>query len=274
MRVPLSWLREYVDLVLPAEELAHRLTMAGVEIEAIEQIGRDWGQVYVGQVAVLRQHPNADRLLLAELDLADRRLQAVTGAPNLRVGARVPVALPGATLRDGHTGEPFVVQAATLRGERSECVACSEKELGLGDDHSGILLLDADAPLGRPLADVLGDTVLVLKLSPNRADCLGVLGVAREVAALTDQPLREPPRDVEEDGPPADGCTRVDILDPDLCPRYTARVIAGVRVGASPRWLQDRLRLAGMRPINNIVDVTNYVMLELGQPLHAFDYDT
>jgi phenylalanyl-tRNA synthetase beta chain len=273
MRVPLSWLKEYVDLVLPPDELAHRLTMAGIEVEEIEQVGAAWGPVYVGQVVALRQHPNADRLLLAELDLGERRLQAVTGAPNLRVGAKVPVALPGARLASGSDGAAFTVRPATLRGERSECVVCSEKELGLGEDHSGILILDASAPLGRPLGEVLGDTVFVLKLSPNRADCLAMLGVAREVAALTDQPLRQPEWSVVEEGPAAASFTQVEILDPDLCPRYIARIITGVRVGPSPRWLQDRLRLAGMRPINNIVDITNYVMLEIGQPLHAFDYE-
>jgi phenylalanyl-tRNA synthetase beta chain len=268
MRVPLSWLRELVEVELPVAELAHRLTMSGTEVEAIETIGAEWERVYVGAVLDLQRHPRAESLWLAEVESGHGRVTVVTGAPNLFVGARVPVVLPGGRLPGGVT-----VERRTFRGVVSEGMVCAGDELGISPDHAGIYLLEPDAPVGTPLAEYLGDTVLDLNVTPNRPDNLSVLGIAREVAALTGARLRKPPK-VWPTGPrPAGEYVSVEIADPDLCPRYVAAVVAGVTIGPSPGWMQRRLYYAGMRPIANVVDVTNYVMLELGQPLHAFDAD-
>ncbi len=219
-------------------------------------------------------HPNADRLTLATVNLGGgESITVVCGAPNVAAGQKIAFARTGARLIDGHTGEPSVLRAARIRGVESAGMVCSEKELGLSDYHEGILVLPEDAPLGTPLAGYLGDTILDLDVTPNRPDCLSVLGVAREVAALTGGSVREPPHTYPEEGPPIAERASVEIADPDLCYRYVATLIDGVKVGPSPAWMQERLLAAGMRPINNIVDITNYVMMELGQPLHAFDFD-
>jgi phenylalanyl-tRNA synthetase beta chain len=270
MRIPLSWLQEFVDITVPLEELAHRLTDAGLEVAAIERTG-DWRHVYVGQVVGLQPHPNAERLHLATVDLGDRRVQVVCGAPNVALGQKVPLALEGAEVIHPQTGELVPVRRAVIRGVESAGMICSERELGISDDHSGIMVLPQDAPVGLPLSQYLGETVLELEVRPHRPDALSVLGVAREVAALTGQRIREPPMEYEEAGAPIKGRIAVEIADPELCPRYVAGLVEGVRVGPSPSWMQNRLRAAGLRPINNVVDVTNYVMLEMGQPLHAFD---
>jgi len=282
MKVPLSWLREYVDITLPLDELAERMTFAGLEVNAIERIGEDWDRdhIVVGQIVEVRPHPNADRLTIAVVDHGAAEPQAVvTGAPNIRVGDRgqkVAFAREGARLIDGYAEEHryITLKPVKIRGVLSAGMVCSEKELGLSDEHEGILILDDDAPLGVPLQDYLGETVLDLDLTPNLGRCLSIVGVAREVAALTGQrpKLSEPAMTAE--GAPINGQVALEIADPDLCPRYSATLIRDVKIGPSPVWLQQRLRAAGIRPINNIVDVTNYVMLEWGQPLHAFDYDT
>ncbi len=278
MRVPLSWLRDYVEIKMPVEELAHGLTMAGIEVELIERIGARWEKIYVGEVLEVRPHPNADRLTIAMVNYGgDAPLTAITGAPNIKVGDRgqkVATALSGARLIDGHSPEhkEMVLKPAKLRGVHSEGMICSELELGISDSHEGIMILDDDAPVGVPLAEYLGDMVLHLKLSPNLGRCLSLIGVAREVAALTGGRARLPEANLLAEGEPIREAVEVEIDDPDLCPRYSASLIRGVRIGPSPPWMQRRLRAAGMRPINNIVDVTNYVMLEWGQPLHAFDY--
>lgn len=276
MRVSLKWLREYTPANAPAEEIARRLTMAGIEVAEIYRYGESWENVYVGQVAELRPHPNADRLQLVTVDYGDgRQLTVVTGARNLQVGDKVPLALVGARLIDTHANPPELreLKPVKLRGIVSEGMVCSEKELGLGEGHEGILILDAEAKVGAPLADELGDVILDLDVTPNRVDALSMIGVAREVSALFDLPLRIPSSEHPSGTRAAADLVDVEIVDPELCPRYTAAVIQGVRVGPSPRWLRDRLTAAGLRPINNIVDVTNYVMLEWGQPLHAFDDD-
>jgi phenylalanyl-tRNA synthetase beta chain len=273
MKVPLSWLREYVAVEHSVEDLAHRLTMAGTEVGAQETGGSDWDGIVVGRVTEIRRHPNADRLSLVTVDLGGVSETVVSGAPNLAVGMVVPFAPVGATLIDGHTGQRIQLRAAAIRGVTSRGMVCSEKELGLSDDHSGILALDPEAPVGRPLREVLGDTILDLEVTPNRPDLLGVLGVAREVAALAGKPLRLPPEDYPEAGAAAAELTRVDILDPDLCPRYVAAIVEGVRIGPSPWWMRRRLEAVGVRPINLVVDITNYVMMEYGQPLHAFDFE-
>ncbi len=273
MRVPLRWLSDYVDLTLDPEELARRLTTAGVEVGEIISSGGDWDGVTVAQVVDVSRHPNADRLVLATVDRGNGARQTVVcGAPNVAVGQKVAFAPAGTRLIDGHTGKPTVLKPAVIRGVESAGMICSEKELGLSDEHEGILVLDERSAVGQPLSAVLGETVYDLDLTPNRPDLLSVLGVAREVAALTGQSVRDPSIEYAETGAPIKGRARVEIRDRRLCPRYIAALIDNVMIGVSPKWLQERLIAAGMRPINNIVDITNYVMLEMGQPLHAFDF--
>ncbi len=272
MKVPLSWLREYVSVSLRAKDLAGRLTMAGIEANVAEATGKSWDKITVGQITAIEPHPNADRLRLTTIDFGQGQSKVVCGAPNVRVGDKVPFAQVGAELIDGHTGKSVQLKPAKIRGITSEGMACSEKELGISDSHEGVLVLPADAPVGVPLADYLGDAVLDLEVTPNRPDCLSVLGIAREVAALTGQEVRVPSTSYDEAGPEIAGRVAVEIADPDLCRRYCASLIEGIKIGPSPSWMQQRLAACGMRPINNIVDITNYVMLEYGQPLHAFDF--
>jgi len=273
MKVSLKWLQEYIDITLPPADLASRLTMAGTEVKGLQVIGGDsWEHIVVGQITAINPHPNADRLSLATIDLGTEQQTVVTGAPNLRLGDKVAFAHVGAQLIDGHSGQAFRLKPAKIRGVVSNGMACSEKELGISDSHEGIMVLPAEAPVGIPLADYLGDTIFDLDITPNRPDCLSIIGIAREVAALTGQGLHLPEVRYDEAAYPIDQQISVEIVAPDLCPRYCASLITGVKMADSPRWMQQRLLACGMRPINNIVDVTNYVMLEYGQPLHAFDY--
>ena len=275
MKVPLSWLKEYVDITVSPEELAHRLTMAGTEVEKIEKTA-DWDNVVVGQVRGVNPHPNADRLRLVTVFNGREEVEVVCGAPNVAEGQTIAYASIGAVLVDPYSDEPGAtrrLKKSKIRGVESQGMVCSEKELGLSDEHEGIIELDTDAAPGTPLSDVLGDVVLDAELTPNRPDCLGILGIAREVAVLTGQELRLPSLEYTESGTAVSSMASVRIEDADLCPRYTGTVISGVTIGPSPAWLADRLRAIGERPINNIVDITNYVMFEFGQPLHAFDYD-
>jgi len=269
MRIPLSWLGEFVAWRGTVPALADRLTMAGLEVASVEDVGRLDTRVRVGRIVAVEPHPQAERLRVCRVDVGGGAPRtAVSGAPELRPGRVVPVALPGARLPNDTE-----VTAVDLRGIRSEAVLCSEAELGLGDDASGILELPADAKPGTPVAELPGvvDTVLDLEITPNRGDCLSILGVAREVAALTGARLRHPRPRPRTAGLPAARDVRVEITAPDLCPRYCARVIRDVTIGTSPFDVRLRLRRAGMRPINAVVDASNYVMLERGQPLHAFD---
>jgi len=272
MKVSLKWLRDYVDIKLTPEELAERLTMAGLEVKGIQTMGGTWDNVVIGEVIALNPHPNADRLKLATVDLGTEQVSTVCGAPNIGLGQRVTFARIGARLIDPHTGEAIVLEPAEIRGVASEGMVCSEKELGISDSHEGILVLSPEAPIGTPLGAYLGDVIFDLDVTPNRPDCLSVIGIAREIAALTDEPLRLFPIHYEELEDSIDSFAAVDIADSDLCPRYCASLITGIKLASSPGWLQQRLNSCGMRPINNVVDVTNYVMLEYGQPLHAFDY--
>ena len=272
MNVPLSWLKEYVDVNIPATELADRLTMAGVEVGGVAEVG-GWDNCYVGEVLRVEPHPNADRLRMCTVNIGREELRVVCGAPNVAAGQRVPFATIGARLFNTHTGKHEALKPSRIRGEVSEGMICSELELGLGQDHSGIIILPQDAPLGQDLTEYLGDQVLEVEITPNRLDCLSVLGVAREVAALTGGTVREPDLSYPEEGEPIAQLTSVEIADPDLCYRYTASLITGLKIGPSPQWLQQRLTRAGLRPISNVVDVTNYVMLEYNQPLHAFDFN-
>ena len=273
MKIPVSWLGEYVDVSLPPMELAHLLTMAGLESGGEAVFGGGWDNVFVGQVVTVEPHPNADRLTLVTVDTGGEWATVVCGAPNVAAGQRVAFARPGARLHDPESGRLETLKAVRIRGVESAGMVCSERELGLGEDHTGILVLDGDAPVGTPLADHLGDVVLDTEPTTNRPDWLSVLGVAHEVAALTGGSVWEPEIGYPEEGPPIEEQVTIRVEVPDLSPRYTASLITGVRIGPSPRWLRERLLKAGQRPINNIVDVTNYVMLEYGQPLHAFDYN-
>ncbi|MHB9099017.1 MAG: phenylalanine--tRNA ligase subunit beta [Syntrophales bacterium] len=269
MLVSLKWLRDYVDVDVSPAELAERLTMAGLEVDSLKETGPVFSGVVAAKILSLKPHPNADKLVLCELTTGDALYPVVCGAQNIRVGDCVPLALVGATL----PGD-LKIRSSRIRGEASEGMLCSEEELGIGDDASGIMILPPGLPLGKELAAVLdlGDTVLDIGVTPNRSDCLSVVGVAREWAAIAGKELRYPPADVVETDEEITGITSVSILDPDLCPRYTARIIRNIRIGPSPSWLRQRLEAGGLRPINNIVDVTNFVMMELGQPLHAFDF--
>jgi phenylalanyl-tRNA synthetase beta chain len=297
MRIPLSWLREYVEIKISPEELAERLTFAGLEVEQMEYIGIarpehlhmahperpelawDPTRVFVGQILEVKPHPNADRLTLAMVDYGhDTPIQVVTGAPNIKVGERghkVAFGIEGARLFDGH--QPgwavMTLKKSKIRGIESGSMVLSERELGMSEDHEGIILLPPDAPVGMPLVEYLGDIVFEVKINPNMARAASMLGIAREVAALTGAPLRPPSTQVVARGAPIKGQVDVMIEEPGLNPRFTAALIRNTEIKPSPFWMQRRLKLAGMRPINDIVDVTNYVMLEIGQPLHAFDYD-
>lgn len=271
MKVPISWLKEYVDIAVPLDELARRLTMAGTEVAEVVSIG-GWQSCFVGLVTKVERHPNADRLTLCTVDIGAEQMQVVCGAPNVAEQQKIAFAKVGATLFSTHSGKVEPLKAARIRGVVSEGMICSEVELRLGDDHDGILVLREDAPIGTDLSDYLGDHILDVTVTPNRPDCLSILGIAREVAALTCVQVKEPDSSYPEDGQPIGSLASVEIEDPELCPRYTASVITEVKIGPSPGWLQDRLTKAGMRSINNVVDVTNYVMLEYNQPLHAFDF--
>jgi phenylalanyl-tRNA synthetase beta chain len=292
MRVPLSWLKEFVDITIPVEELAQRLTLFGLEVEHIERIGVegselpwDADKVFVCNILEVRQHPNADRLVLAEVDYgAGAPHTVVTGAPNLydyrdkgplQHPLKAVFAKEGSVLYDGHN-EGWVkvtLKGRPVRGVMSDAMLCSEKELGMSEEHDGILLLPDDAPTGMPLRDYLGDVVLDVDVLPNMSRTLSVYGLAREVAAMLGQPLRQPEINYTAEGPSIEGRAKITIEEPDSCPRFSASLIEGVQLGPSPLWMQRRLTMAGMRPINNLVDISNYVMLELGEPSHAFDAD-
>ena len=293
MKVPISWLKDYVDITLPVVELAERLTLAGLEVGAIHYLGVEgaslpWDRLklVVGHILAVKPHPNAERLVLAEVDYgAPQGETVVTGAPNLlpyigqdvrHLNLKSPFALEGITLYDGHKddGSQLVLKGRAIRGIMNRHMLCSEKELGISDDHEGILILDADAPTGIPLIDILGTAILDIDLTPSMARCASIIGVAREVAALTRQRVRYPDYgNLPLAGPPLTGRVVIETQEPNLNPRFCAALIEGIQIKPSPYWMQLRLRLAGMRPINNVVDVSNYVMLEMGQPNHAFDFD-
>ena len=243
--------------------------MVGLEVESISRLGPDLAGVRVGRVEKVEPHPNAD-LSVCQINVGDQVLNIVCGAPNVRVGIKVPVALEGAVLPNG-----MDIKAVELRGVMSYGMACSEKELGIGDDDSGLLELPDDVEIGIELTEALGldDQILDVSIYANRPDCMSMLGIAREIAALAGEKLHYPQITVKESDLKIEDLTSVAVEDPDKCPRYSVRIIRNVTLQPSPLWMQQRLLAAGMRPINNIVDITNFVMLETGQPLHAFDYD-
>ncbi|MEA3439734.1 MAG: phenylalanine--tRNA ligase subunit beta [Chloroflexota bacterium] len=310
MKIPLSWLKDFVEISLPIEELAHELTMAGLEVEEIIYVGQplptgkiegrsgghqrpetkvsgiEWApdKIVVAAILEVLPHPNADRLVLCRLDDGEQEHIVLTGAPNLfdykgkgplENPIMVPYARAGAQIFDGHKpGHQLVtIKRAKIRGVESDSMICSEKELGISDEHEGIIMLDDDAPLGVPLVDYMGDSVLDIAITPNIARDANILGVAREVAALTDRPLLLPSYSFNAQGASILGQVSIEITDPQLNPRFVFGLIRDIDLRPSPYWVQRRLSLAGMRPINNIVDATNYAMLEIGEPLHAFDYD-
>lgn len=270
MIVTYNWLKEFVDFDFTVDELSHRLTMAGLEVDFLEKIGEDLDAVVVGRLLAVGAHPEADRLTLCQVDVGNEILQIVCGARNHKSGDYVAVAQIGALL----PGD-FKIKKSKIRGVESQGMLCSEKELGLAAEAEGILILPAGLPLGTPVFAALGlkDARFELGLTPNRPDCLSVVGVAREVAAMAGQSLRLPIPILNESGTSNASVTSVTIEDPDLCPRYAARLIRGVKIGPSPQWLVRRLESVGQRSINNVVDVTNYVLMELGHPLHAFDFN-
>ena len=282
MRVPLKWLSEFVRLEVPLEDLLERLPTAGIEVGEVERVGADWDRerILVGEITAVRQHPNADRLTLATVAYGGgRTIEVVTGAPNITIGmagVKVPLALSGAKLVDAYAPEGAftVLKPSKIRGVRSEGMVCSEKELGISAEHGGILLLPGAAEPGTPLVDYLGDTVLHVELTPNLSHCLSLAGIAREVAAMGCGTLVERAESFVAGAGVAAEMIAVRIEAPDLCGRYCAAVVEGVTIGPAPFAMRHRLRLAGIRPINNVVDATNYVMWETGQPLHAFDLDT
>jgi phenylalanyl-tRNA synthetase beta chain len=270
MRISIAWLKEYVQTTLDTEALAHKLTMVGLEAEEIIQLDPGVGDVVVARIRNVLPHPNSDRLSVCEVETGSRILRVVCGAPNARPGIVVPLALEGTRLPSGMT-----IRSSRIRGVESDGMLCSGKELGLSEDASGLLELPNSLRIGQSLRDALGldDTAVELNITPNRPDCLSIVGVAREVATAENVPLNVPQPVVVESDVPVASKTSVQILEPTLCPRYAARVVLGVQVGQSPEWLQKRLNAVGLRTINNVVDVTNYVLMELGHPLHAFDYD-
>lgn len=274
MKIPYGWVREFVDLDLTAEQAAERLVNAGLEVPSVTSVVPDVRGVVVGEIEAIERELGESpghRLVLCRVSTGRERFTVVCGAPNARVGLRAAFAPPGARLPGGRT-----IGVARIRDADSQGMLCSERELGLGEEHdAGVLALDGDAPLGADVVGHLGldDRVLEIEITPNRPDCLSVLGVARELAALTGGRLRRPAIRLREGREPARALAGVRVEAPDLCPRYTVRVIGGLSVGPSPAWMTARLRACGLRPISNVVDITNYVLWELGHPLHAFDGD-
>ncbi len=277
MQASIKWLKEYVQFSDTPEQLAEKMTMAGVAVEHIKYLGEGIDKVITGKVVEMSHHPNAEKLWICKVDVGGTQVTIVTGAQNVNVGDIVPVALVGATLPSGQK-----IETAELRGIKSEGMLCSTSELDLDpkllapDSRNGIYILAQDTPVGVDIKQVLGldDVILEFELTANRADCFSMLGLAREVAVLTGGTLTMPLLNLEEKGSEKAGAlAKISVEEPELCPRFTARILQDVKVGPSPLWLQNKVQAAGMRPINNVVDVTNFVMHEMGQPMHAYDYN-
>ena len=266
MKVPFSWLNELVELDQDINTLSDQLTFIGLEVESVETLGSEFDGVVAGVVTHVQQHPNADKLKLCLVAYGEsEQMRVVCGAPNVMVGGVYPFAPVGTELPGG-----FTIKKAKIRGEESMGMLCAKDELGLGEDHSGLLELGSDVVAGTPFVEIWGapETVIELEITPNRPDCLSMIGIAREIAALTNKPINLPKKTVSNTN---DSSMSVNVCDAEDTPRYTLRVIDGVEIGPSPQWMQKRLEAVGIRPINNVVDITNYVMLETGHPLHAFD---
>ena len=266
MKVPFSWLNELVELDQDINTLSDQLTFIGLEVESVETLGSEFDGVVAGVVTHVQQHPNADKLKLCLVAYGEsEQMRVVCGAPNVMVGGVYPFAPVGTELPGG-----FTIKKAKIRGEESMGMLCAKDELGLGEDHSGLLELGSDVIAGTPFVEIWGapETVIELEITPNRPDCLSMIGIAREIAALTNKPINLPKKTVSNSNTSS---ISANVCDAEDTPRYTLRVIDGVEIGPSPQWLQKRLEAVGIRPINNVVDITNYVMLETGHPLHAFD---
>ena len=277
MKVTLNWLKQYVDFNWSPEELGERLTMLGIEVEGVQKLGGEFEGIVVAQVITRDKHPNADKLSVCRVNDGAGERQIVCGAQNFKAGDKVPLILPGKSLPAKPGEQPFTIKVGKIRGVESHGMMCSPQELGLPDQVDGLLILREDAKVGQPFAEYLGragsDVVYDLEITPNRPDLNSVIGIAREISAVTGNPLRLPSiPQLAAAAVKAVDLVAVRLDDPELCPRYTARVVRGVKVGPSPDWLRSTLEKVGIRSISNVVDVTNYVMLEIGQPLHAFDY--
>lgn len=276
MKAPLSWLKDFVDINVSNKEYADALTLSGSKVEGVEVAGEEITKVVVGKITSLEKHPDADKLQVSQVDIGDSTIQVVTGAQNIKVGDYIPVALVGATLPGDKK-----ISKGKLRGVESNGMMCSIHELGLTKEdypnaaEDGIFILDSGLPLGKDVKELLGisEAVVEFEITSNRPDCLSMVGIARETAVTFKTDFKKPQIKVKEEADEASKHASVEILDGDLCPRYAARIVKDVKIGPSPKWMRDRLKSAGVRPINNIVDITNYVMLELGQPMHAFDIE-
>jgi phenylalanyl-tRNA synthetase beta chain len=270
MLVSFNWLKEFVEIDRSADEIAELLTMGGIEVEGVTRVGHTLDKVFTARITGIEPHPATDKLSVTRISLGDREESVVCGAPNIQVGQIVPYCAPGAALPSG-----LEIAEREIRGVRSPGMICSEKEIDLGEDASGILVFDEEVPLGLPLAEALpfiDDCILETSVTPNRGDCLSVLGTAREVAALLGVPWKVPEFVIEEGPLPISARARIDVPDADLCPRYVARMVEGVQIRRSPLDIRLRLRRSGVRDISNVVDATNLILLECGQPLHAFDF--
>jgi phenylalanyl-tRNA synthetase beta chain len=278
MKVSQNWLKQYISFKFTPEQFTEKLSMLGLEVESYEDLSKKYDKFVVGEVLERVKHPNADRLSVCKVNLGSIVQEVVCGAPNVAAGQKVAVALVGAVIpHNQHCDDvkPFILERAKIRGVESNGMICSEQELGLGKDASGVLVLDAAAKTGTPLAKYLGqtDTIYEIGITPNRSDCLSHIGVAREIGVLVNKKIKNPKVILKENKTPASKYAKIEILDKEKCPRYSARVLRNIKIGPSPKWLQDILSSVGVRPINNVVDVTNYVLMETGHPLHAFDYD-
>lgn len=272
----LSWLKEYVDFDMSPEELAHRLTMGGLEVEAVEYQGKGLDNIVTAEILEMKPHPGADKLTLCVVTDGEKNYDIVCGATNMKAGDKVALAKIGAHLPPGPKfPEGLKIKKAKIRGEVSEGMLCAENEIGIGQESDGILILPRATKVGSSLIEELSldDVVFEIGITPNRPDCLSLTGVAREVATLSETVVKYPDLSVQERGDEITGLAKVELLDSEKCPRYSCRVIKGVKIAPSPKWLKTRLESSDIRSINNVVDVTNYVLLELGQPLHAFDYN-
>lgn len=270
MLVSFNWLKEFVEIDRSADEIAELLTMGGIEVEGITRVGHTLEKVFTARIVGIEPHPAAEKLSLTHISLGERKETVVCGAPNIEVGQTVPYCAPGAVLPSG-----LEIAEREIRGVHSPGMICSEKELDLGDDTSGIMVFEDDVPLGLPLAEAMpfiDDYILQTSVTPNRGDCLSIVGIAREVAALLGVPWKTPEFIIDEGPVPISSRARIEVPDADLCPRYVARMVEGVKIGPSPFDIRLRLRRSGLRDISNVVDVTNLILLECGQPLHAFDY--
>ncbi len=268
MLLSLNWLKDFVNIEKSIDELSHDLTMAGIEVEEIIEVGSQWNNIIVAEIIKVSPHPNADKLSLTKINTGTEEIPVVCGAQNISDGLKIVLALPGAKLPNG-----MEIKKSKIRGEVSQGMICSEPELGLGSDASGIMHLSSDLTAGTPIIDALNltDTVLDLGITPNRSDCLSIIGIAREVSAIYNVPLTLPEFTVNETGPQIEKTVKVEVNSPEVCSKYTARLIHNVKIKQSPLWMRRRLENCGIRSINNIVDITNYILLEWGQPLHAFD---